>query len=177
MTTYYETTVPLYPHQLKRANTHHRILCSLFNQQANRNYLYRQKGRNLLVRTAEPVSWEAGGGDTVQKTLPVQGNIAFEVEICPVKRVREGSKHKEVVKTKQELFSWLEQKVSDAGLSLISGQVRDLSPRQIKRGVPGDRVLVFVEAQITDPVKWEKAFFEGIGRRKAYGFGMIDLTT
>ncbi|MCC7373380.1 MAG: type I-E CRISPR-associated protein Cas6/Cse3/CasE [Verrucomicrobiales bacterium] len=78
------------------------------------------------------------------------------------------------------LLSWLARKGLDHGFSFDPGLVRTVPrPRQpfIKGGVAGMHAGIEFQGQlrVTQPESFQKAFAEGVGSAKAFGFGMLVL--
>lgn len=130
--------------------------------------------------------------------------IRFSAQCCPVRRSSKTGKsvekdaylceleHSEREKrkpmTRHECYlEWLSKRMVNTGATLVEYDIRDfLLSTPSRRGgkdhsgspfIIGDRPRVefYGVLSVEDPVKFSASLMAGIGRHKAFGYGMIDL--
>lgn len=174
--------------QLKLSDpyTIHKFVYSLFPGD-KRNFIYYDQGGNWQYRKILILS-------EVQPTLPSFGKIeskyvppsflrhksyAFQVLLNPVEQP-EGKKNKSPVVGKGPLYNWFLKKQSDWGFSadpvsleiLTEGvQIIENKGRKIVHNRAEFRGIL----QVTNYDLFHHSFSKGIGRAKAFGFGLLQL--
>ncbi len=154
---------------------------------SSRDFLYADLGGDfsgrkiLIVSKREPQTPKHGrvASKEIPESFLGYDYYAFEVRLNPTKR--DNSSRKLVsMRTHSELLEWFHEKCSHAGFVVIqdSLQVKNIGVQQFEK--KGEKVVqgeaTFVgKGKVTDRVLFTKSFEEGMGRGKAFGFGLLRI--
>lgn len=174
--------------QLKLSDpyTIHKFVYSLFPGD-QRKFIYYDQGGNWQYRKILILS-------EVQPTLPVFGKIeskyvppsflrhksyAFQVLLNPVEQPK-GKKNKSPVVGKGPLYDWFLKKQSDWGFTAdpVSLEILTEGVQIIERKgceIIHNRAEFRGILQVTNYDLFYRSFSKGIGRAKAFGFGLLQL--
>ena len=174
---------------LKDVYSIHRTVYSLFPQvqDETRDFLFVDKGgdynfRHILILSKRtPVIPDIGTIES--KQVPAgflqYDNYAFEVKLNPTKRNKKTGKTV-AIRGSQNMLSWFVEKANKLGFKVTpeSLAVSDIGTQSFKKD--GSTCLhgkaTFIgKLVITDRDLFKKTFENGIGRGKAFGFGLLQL--
>jgi CRISPR system Cascade subunit CasE len=173
----------------------HRALWSVFPDREGeaRDFLFRLSDLRdrfglLLLSRERPLLPEWGAWQTKQvaETFLSHDRYLFQLRANPtVKRVvrdKEGERKKNGRRTAiydaQELQEWLGRKADQAGFNLLEHTAGPpLSTFFVKDGRRGKHTSVDFKGllEVADRERFQRAFHEGIGSAKAFGFGLLML--
>lgn len=164
----------------------HKLIYSLFpgNQ---RNFLYADSGgnvreRSFLILSEEP-PLEAEHGILESKTVPESfleyNHYAFQVRLNPVYRTT-GSKAFLPIKNPAAIREWFLKRQRDWGFQSDEAhlEIEELGLQEFKKG---ERRIIHNKATfkgvltVTAREQFRASFKNGIGRGKAFGFGLLQL--
>jgi CRISPR-associated protein Cas6/Cse3/CasE subtype I-E len=145
---------------------------------AHWNILWREENGFILVQSdIPPQGIESVKVDEKLDIVIKKDNfISYKVRMNSVKDLN----GKRFRLPKGEIPEWWDKKLQLIGLSTLNNQVEFISEnnkvalRQGKK-IEAASVVVIGRAQITDEELFRKYFVSGIGRMKAYGFGLISI--
>ncbi|MEJ1388722.1 MAG: type I-E CRISPR-associated protein Cas6/Cse3/CasE [Candidatus Sedimenticola sp. (ex Thyasira tokunagai)] len=175
----------------------HRVVYSLFDDQrtaeekrASRSsgILYADKGRDfhqrqiLLLSNREPNPPEYG--EVVSKLIPEDflhhGYYGFEVTVNPTYRDSAGKKLI-AVRGREAVMAWFIQRaVSNWGFRVVPEQLQ-IQQLSVQRFVKAGQTLTHGSAtlkgalQVLDRSRFIQSFGQGIGRGRAFGFGLLQI--
>lgn len=166
----------------------HRVVYSLFQDEERERFLYVDKGPQngfhivMVLSEKEPTKLP----DLLLETKPIAETFlshkryAFEVLLNPVKRQRQTRKL-EPITGQLPLLKWFMDKAAANGfdpdethLSATIQSAQMFNGRDA-HSVVHHSVLFTGILTVTDAALFEKAFQNGIGRGKAFGFGLLQL--
>lgn len=169
--------------------TIHKIVYSLFPKEDNetRSFLFAYKGGNrnerriLILSKNQPVQPEIGTIES--KEIPAafleHEYYGFEVMINPVKR---DSKTGKIVpiRTHEEIMSWFIEKSGSYGFEIMPDSL-SVSDTHVLQFTKDEKNVVLGKAKcvgrlhVTDRALFIKAFENGLGKGKAFGFGLLQI--
>lgn len=168
------------------AYTFHKLIYSLFPGD-KREFLYLDKGglygtRSVLILSSkDPLQPDVGMIRT--KIIPdfflEQENYAFEVRLNPVRR-KTGSSRMIPVKADKDLLNWFMERQSRWGINATSDSLR-IDDKGIQVIQKGKSRIIHNQAtfkgvlRVIDNKKFRQAFSTGLGRGKAFGFGLLQI--
>jgi CRISPR system Cascade subunit CasE len=168
------------------AYTIHKLVYSLFPG-GSRDFLYLDHGggfgeRKILILSHQnPV--EPALGKIASKPVPEEflkrQEFAFEVRLNPVVR-RTGAKNAEPVKGVMALGRWFLERVQRWGFQ-VEEEKLEIFDQGIQVFTKGSQKILHNQAvfrgvlKVTDQDQFELSFRQGIGRGKAFGFGLLQL--
>lgn len=174
---------------IRDAYSIHKVVYSLFPQPANkkRNFLYCDKGgdfygrRILILSEKKPL--EPKEGILESKTIPEMflnaDYYGFSVFMNPVKRDNKTGKII-VIRGKEAMALWFQQKSEKYGFSLIADSlvVNDVSIVEFNkngRKVTLSKAQFMGKLKVTNREFFIKSFQNGLGKGKAFGFGLFQI--
>lgn len=170
--------------------TLHKIVYSLFPRETTektRSFLFAYKGgdfyekRILLLSKNKPAEPEYGTIES--KEIPsdflLQNLYGFEVQVNPVRR---DSKNGKIipVRGKDELLKWFSDKAPSFGFEVVPDSLSVSDTDVLKFNKEGHAVVlgkaVFVgKLKVTERQLFISTFENGLGREKAFGFGLFQI--
>lgn len=178
---------------IKDAYSIHKTVYSLFPKEddKSRSFLYCDKGGDfnkrqiLLLSKTMPEKPEIGEVDSkeIPNAFLQEDYYAFEVLINPVKR---DSKTKKIIPIigKDNLYEWFLQKSATFGFSVLPDTliIQDTDVMQFekekqkeKQKVVFGKALFKGKLNVTDRQLFIKSFEQGLGKGKAFGFGLLQI--
>lgn len=170
--------------------TVHKIVYSLFPieaQREGRDFLFADKGgdfhekRILLLSKEMPQRPQYGTIES--KPIPdaflAQQFYGFEVQLNPVKRDSKSGKIIPI-RGKEELCTWFIQKAPSFGFEVLENSL-SVGDTDVLRFEKGGKELVLGKAVFTGKLKvldrnlFLASFEKGLGKGKAFGFGLIQI--
>ncbi len=177
---------------IRDAYSIHKVVYSLFPKEEivdneTRSFLYCDKGgdfherRILLLSKTKPSQPEHGEIETrdIPHSFLDQDYYGFEVMMNPV--TRDNKSRKIIpVRGKENLLVWFNQKVSGFGFDILPGSltVQDTDVIQFEKNnnkVVFGKAVFIGKLRVTDRVLFIKSFNKGLGRGKAFGFGLFQI--
>lgn len=173
------------------AYTIHKLVYSLFpkENENTRNFLYADKGGDvrgkqiLILSKNEPVVPQVGSIEsrTIPEAFLEQEFYGFEVLMNPVRC--DSKTHKKIPirgNDKEALKKWFLEKATVNGFevfedTLIVGNTSVLQFPKDKHKVVLGKASFKGQLRVTDREKFIKAFENGLGKGKAYGFGLFQI--
>lgn len=169
----------------------HRVVYSLFQDGERERFLYVDKGSRkgfyiiLVLSAREPMKLPDLSMETkpIAESFLLHDRYAFEIILNPVKRQRKSGKLQPII-GQLPLLEWFMEKATQNGfLPDKEHLVTKAQPAQIFKGPSGcvdqrvvhHRVLFTGILTVTNRELFEDAFRNGIGRSKAFGFGLLQL--
>jgi CRISPR system Cascade subunit CasE len=170
--------------------TLHKIVYSLFPRETTeetRSFLFAYKGgdfyekRILLLSKNKPAEPEYGTIES--KEIPPdflsQNLYGFEVQVNPVRRDSKSGKIIPV-RGKDELLKWFSDKAPSFGFEVVPDSLSVSDTDVLKFNKEGHAVVlgkaVFVgKLKVTDRQLFISTFENGLGREKAFGFGLFQI--
>ena len=173
----------------------HRVVYSLFPEQTgvSRDFLFADKGgdfhsRKILLLSRRPPG-EPSIGRVESKQIPDSflnhELYGFEVRLNPTKRDKDSGKTV-AIRGKDDLMGWLCQKApqqygfevlhDEQGTPLL--QVQELGFQRFDKGpatVTHGSATFIGKLRVVDRHSFRKAFEEGMGRAKGFGFGLLQI--
>lgn len=164
----------------------HKLVYDLFpgNQ---RDFLYYDMGRNplgrqiLILSKNQPVINEIGElrSKFISNDFLLHDNYAFQIMLNPVFREKEGKKITPII-GRESLLDWVARKQINWGFSINfeSLEIFDIGTESFTKG--SDSILLnkatFRGTLSVNNIKlFSNCFEKGIGRAKAFGFGLLQL--
>lgn len=174
---------------IKDAYSIHKTVYSLFPKEddKSRSFLYYDKGGDfnkrqiLLLSKTMPNKPEIG--EIASKEIPnaflQEDYYAFEVLINPVKRESKTGKIIPII-GKDNLSEWFLQKTATFGFSVLPNTliIQDTDVMQFekeKQKVVFGKALFKGKLNVTDRQFFIKSFEQGLGKGKAFGFGLLQI--
>lgn len=171
----------------------HRVVYSLFPAtEATRDFLYLDQGegptgRHILLLSSRPPG-EPQWGRVETKALPAgfldYSHYGFEVRVNPTKR-HPKTGDLEAVRGREALVTWFGNKALEHGFEVVSGlggvPLIDVRAVGVQRFPKGTSVVTHVTAtfvgqlRVVDPALFRRTFETGLGRAKAFGFGLLKI--
>ncbi|NLK45062.1 MAG: type I-E CRISPR-associated protein Cas6/Cse3/CasE [Treponema sp.] len=169
--------------------TIHKLVYSLFPQEneTTRTFLFLYKGGNFqekrIILLSKNKPKKPNIGFLESKEIPAafldQDYYGFEVQINPV---RCDSKTKKLIpiKGKQEIARWFSEKSSSFGFEILPASL-SISDTDVVQFDKKDKKVVLAKAVCTGRLKvtnrslFIKSFENGLGRGKAFGFGLLQI--
>ena len=184
MTVYQAMMVLPAAYLLDRYKLHQEIYSLLERGTDERDFLYAvQANGTLLVRSARLPEYLQP--QALPVTTPEAGqDVFFKVEMRAEYNawVGEKKRHKPILARDEERWRpWMTAKLEAAGLNVQSLYLEDYQVFEIKR--PGSRdfnashALFVGRASVNDGWQLAQAMKNGIGRGKAYGTGLLQVST
>lgn len=165
----------------------HRIVYDLFAFPGCQRFLYVDKGYRdgfntvLVLSPHEPKGQSDIRLETkvVSPSFLLKGTYGFEIVLNPVKR-NNSTKKLEPIIGQLPLLNWFIQKCEKNGFSVDEKQLtaKTLNTQVItgkQQDFPQNKAVFTGVLTVTNQELFEKAFFSGIGKSKAFGFGMLQL--
>ena len=165
----------------------HRVVYSLFQDGERERFLYVDKGPRdgfhtlLVLSSKEPAASEVHMEvKPISKSFLMSDRYAFEVVLNPVKRGHQ-SRKLEPILGQLPLLRWFMEKAAANGFSpdeerlVVKVQSSQTFNGKHERQVVHHRVLFTGVLTVTDRELFIQAFQNGIGRGKAFGFGLLQL--
>jgi len=158
-----------------------------------RTFLFRvddkQDSFRLLILSQlepEPPGWGAWERKQIAPTFLEYEQYRFQVRVNPtIKRVvrtdsgiREKNGRRVGIYKHDALLAWMERKAQNAGFELLECMIGPaITSYFFKNGKRGKHVSVDFSGllKVTDKNRFKRAFYNGIGSAKAFGFGMLML--
>jgi CRISPR system Cascade subunit CasE len=167
----------------------HKTVYSLFpkDEGKTRPFLYyetRGKGdkkRVMILSTKEPE--QPSFGDLNLKHIPedflMKSTYGFRVRMNPVVR-KTGNPKPVPIKGREELFQWFYRRAPDFGFEVLDKtlEVEDIGVQQIYKGnklITHGKATFSGVLRVIDRERFVESFRNGIGRGKAFGFGLLQL--
>jgi CRISPR system Cascade subunit CasE len=169
--------------------TVHKLIYSLFptDGEETRRFLFVYKGgsfsekRILILSHGKPLDPKYGSIES--KEIPAlfleQDYYGFEVQMNPVRR---DSKTGKIipVKGKEELVTWFTEKAPSFGFSVMPGSLSVGNTDVLQFEKDGKQVIlgkaVFTgRLHVTDRQLFIHSFENGLGKGKAFGFGLLQI--
>jgi len=169
--------------------TIHKLVYSLFpkEDESQRSFLFVYKGgdfsekRILLLSEKEPL--QPAVGTIESKEIPSafleQDYYGFEVQMNPVRRDSKSGKIFPV-KGKNEIAAWFSEKSPGFGFEVMSGSL-SVSDTDVLEFTKEGKHVVLGKAvctgrlKVTDRQLFIKSFENGLGKGKAFGFGLLQI--
>jgi len=164
----------------------HKTIYSLYPGNKREFLFYDQGGdirsRSILILSKVPPLLPAAG-EVTSKRIPDEfledHTYAFRVQLNPIVRLA-GSRRVKPVVGKEPLLSWFLRNQEQWGFSADKDrlEVSDTGVTEIRKT---DHIITLNRAEFTgmavvgDRNKFRKSFEEGIGRAKAFGFGLLQI--
>ena len=168
---------------LEDCNRMHRAVQALFDcARQHGDVLYRTLDGDLKIRTDRFLKGRGlPDGFTVRNVteldVPAAGRVMRFRLACAPRNSKDGKKH--FLKKEEERAAWLDRKLAEAGVQLLTLDEQGLfrvhgsrKHREITMGAASYTGTL----QITDRELLETALRTGIGAGKAYGLGMLILS-
>lgn len=169
--------------------TIHKIVYSLFpkEDENTRSFLFAYKGgdfnekRILILSKNNPLNPEIGTIES--QNIPVdflkQDYYGFEVLVNPVKRDSKSGKMI-AVRGKENIAAWFVEKSKSLGFEVLENSlsVSDTNVLQFTKDnkkVTLGKALCVGRLKVTDRELFIKTFEDGIGKGKAFGFGLFQV--
>lgn len=164
----------------------HKLVYSHFPGK-NRQFLYLDKGgrfnERCILMLSQNMPESTGMGRLQNKEVPSeylkQEVYAFEVRLNPVTRLS-GSKICTAVKGRNKLVQWFLNHQQNWGFMTEIDKL-DVFDIGVQQFLKQDQMITHNKAtfrgilKITDREKFIKSFEKGIGRGKAFGFGLLQI--
>lgn len=160
----------------------HKLVYSLFPAKEGRDFLFLDKGMKngereiLIISNREPES--PGFGELSSKSIPEKlfdyESYRFNVKMNPTKRI--GGK---ITPVKDDIERWFAKKAIGWGFDVTSLQILERSVESFSKGgqtITIQMVLFNGTLIVTDRALFRKSFEKGIGREKAFGYGLMQLS-
>lgn len=172
--------------------TIHKIVYSLFPKEnaendEKRNFLFAYQGgdfnekRILIFSKENPIEAKYGKIEThdVPEDFLNQEFYGFQVQMNPVKCDNE-TKKKIAIRGKENLIKWFLEKSSSFGFEIIEDSLSVSDTNVLKFSKKGKNVvlgkaLFTGRLKVTDKELFRKSVEEGIGKGKAFGFGLLQV--
>lgn len=164
----------------------HQAVYSLFpGTNQPRTHLYRRVGSDILIQSPEPITKNPSIGRLLSTCIPdsLEGQYQLKATLNPVvdkSRMAEGKKNSARVPLVKEsdILAWAKDRLSKNGFSLQSLAVSPTT-RHVSRfkGITIDTVEVTGVVTVIDASKANVALLKGIGKEKAFGCGLLCLTS
>lgn len=175
--------------KMKDAYSMHKAVYSLFPEVEGqtRDFLFADKGgdsqerRVLILSERSPVV--PVYGKIVSKDIPdtfLQGDLyGFEVTLNPTKREKATGKTV-AVRGKENLIEWFTAKAPTLGFEVVAGslQVQNVGAQSFDKdgAVCTHGTATFIgKLKVINRETFIKSFKQGIGRAKAFGFGLLQI--
>ena len=169
--------------------TIHKLIYSLFPQKGeeSRRFLFEDKGgdfsekRVLILSHDSPLDPEYGtiNSKEIPASFLAQDYYGFEVQINPVRRDNKTGKLIPVTE-KERLLAWFTEKAPAFGFSVMPGSLSVGSTDVLQFEKEGKQVVlgkaVFIgRLKVADRQLFIHSFENGIGKGKAFGFGLLQI--
>jgi hypothetical protein len=156
------------PHNLDE-NTIHKLVCKLCNTRGERNYQYLRGRHVTLVRTTNKINEAVGSSPSLQP----EADYVYEFSTLVHAVVRGHSGEHEI--PIERIPPWITERLR--GYRLISLKYERLALTRIGKHEAGRaRPILFTgTVKVTDVNVATKTWRDGIGRLKAFGYGMLNL--
>lgn len=133
----------------------------------------------ILLRT--PVSMGFPGEVSRSITLKVSDTIPFVTTLTMIQRVNDGKSKREITPPPRQQKGYVEQRFSRAGFELQDLLVAPPENFYVKKSEKDKAIvlpasIVRATGIVTSVEEAEKAIVYGIGRKRVFGFGLINLT-
>jgi len=170
--------------------TIHKLVYSLFpkEKESGRDFLFSEDGGDFYERRIMILSKRYPGssiyGVIESKEVPEgyleYSDYCFEIIVNPVKRVADTSKLVPI-KDRNDIISWFIDKSSKNGFtvdknSLLVSDLEVVSFNKDNHKVIISKANISGKLHVSDRGLFEKAFESGIGRGRAFGFGMLRIS-
>lgn len=173
---------------IRDAYSLHKVVYSLFSQNNNkRSFLYCDKGGNfherviLLLSETPPV--KQNYGEIESKSIPSdfleKDFYGFEVVMNPVMR---DNKSRKLIPIRgiENMLVWFAQKASGYGFYILpnSLSVKETDVITFEKGknkVVLSKAVFTGKLKVTNRETFIKSFKQGLGRGKAFGFGLFQI--
>jgi CRISPR system Cascade subunit CasE len=167
----------------------HKIVYSLFPAQSDeeRSFLYCDKGGDfnerliLLLSKQPPLTPEHGEIESrvISDKFLEEDYYGFEVAMNPVTRDNKSRKIISV-RGKEELLQWFTKKAPGYGFDILPDSLSIKETAVIQFEKSNDKVVlgkaVFIgKLKVTDRQLFIKSFHNGLGKGKAFGFGLFQI--
>ncbi|SHH60711.1 type I-E CRISPR-associated protein Cas6/Cse3/CasE [Ferrimonas marina] len=140
-----------------------------------------QKGTCLMIRSEQPSFVKDFSKKGVEFDPAVGDEVSFVIRLCLTSRAPVTNGKGQVVKKNretdlepEEISDWVGERMRARGMEVLSLKVRSLNKYNVKRhGYSFQGGELMLKVKVTDPVLAKQAYVNGIGRQKAFGFGMM----
>lgn len=113
-----------------------------------------------------------------QIDLKLKQQYAFKLVANPTKRISQTHKIVQLTSVNEQL-TWLKQKAKKAGFNLAAFNITEQNKVTLAHNQQKPTILQSVtftgKLEITDLTAFKKALTHGLGREKAYGFGLLTI--
>ena len=113
-----------------------------------------------------------------QVDLKLKQQYAFKLVANPTKRISQTHKIVQLT-TATAQSAWLKQKAAKAGFHLTAAKITEQNKVTLAHNQQKPTILQSVtftgQLEITDLTAFKKALTHGLGREKAYGFGLLTI--
>lgn len=173
--------------RIRDAYSIHKVVYALFPG-SQRTFLYYDQGGDarqrkiLIVSQSHPAQAEYG---TLQSKVVPEGflafrDYAFQIRLNPVRTVSTTGKRVPIT-GENELYTWFIEKSADWGF-LCSPDSLELIDTGVQTIDKGSRTLTHNVAEyrgtlrVVDNARFRQSFESGIGKAKAFGFGLLQVS-
>ncbi|MDO5530953.1 type I-E CRISPR-associated protein Cas6/Cse3/CasE [Sutterella sp.] len=171
----------------------HKIMCDLYysdiriyNPEECKSFLWVDRGQHLTGREIDFLS----DRDLSKNVLPDDLNVIcrklpedfldheyyrYQVFLNPV---RQFHRRRIPIKNESDFRVWFHEKMQNNGMIVRIDQVDQMGAEKFRKG---NTKIIYKKARatgilrVTDSVKFSEAFQKGIGKGRAFGFGLIQL--
>lgn len=185
MTVNYREAAMTVPVSLNRQITHGRVYTAMSDARGARgarDYIYSctehsaLNGQSLVTIRSENLP--AGIPATDHTMIFAVGQTMTCVADLVVTAQVPGQRYKYRVRRADELRGWAEELFHRHGFTVRNAQWGSLRSHIVKKGgfefsVPS--IYFKLNLEVTDPEKASRAWLSGVGRKKGYGFGMLEV--
>lgn len=164
----------------------HQSVWNLFGDNGGmRRFLYRRVGSNILIQSPEYITNNPSIGTLLCTSIPdrLEGMYQLTATLNPVvdkSRMSEGKKNSARVPliNESDIVAWAKDRLSKNGFSLQSLAVSPTTRRVSRsKGITIDTVEVTGVVVVINSDKASTALLNGIGKEKAFGCGLLCLTS
>jgi CRISPR system Cascade subunit CasE len=166
----------------------HQAIWQVFPRQdgRRRSFLYRvdDREREFRVYLLSPVrptlpTWGKWQTKEITETFLDHDRYRFQLKVNPTMRRKEDGRRLGLFK-EDLLRTWMSRKAETHGFEVLEGSLSVGAPieeRFYRDGTLGKHMGVDFQGvlKVTDREKFKRAFVEGIGSAKAFGFGLLML--
>ena len=161
----------------------HQHVWKLHGSSSKRTFLFRvienEYNVNLMILSSEKLTFDQSIGKEVlnikiDEKFLCKEKYSFNLKVNPTKKVK--GKRISLI-NKEEVQQWLKRKAEESGFNITSCRLdEEIWKSCIKNRQEKYKSFVFLgELKITDKEKFIKAFTNGIGTKKSFGYGLLLL--
>jgi len=168
----------------------HRVVINLFektreNENESSGVLYADKGGDamsrkiLIISDRDPVRTDNVKTIDIPDSFLEHAHYRFEILVNPCYRDNQNRKLV-AIRDDQAILDWFEKKAQLSGFS-IDKEALDISQKGLvqfskkSQKVSLNKALIKGDLTVTDEDLFKKSCSQGIGRAKAFGFGLLQL--